>query len=262
MLPAHHDGTTPEREGWNLMSDAARAYTRARVAAVRAAHGTIGDDRLWRNLLSSQPLAFSIAGELRARPADAVDVLGDLGGLTPVGFGALGDADDVYRLDGLQAEWAPAPAEALGDRSAADLAAALVLADGRSCLITVEVKYTEPFSPGPIAGDPRYAGALTALGLTDDDAVALAPSGGTQFLRSVLLTDAVRRRHGIDEVLAVVLGRSDDATARDVVARVGQAVPDVPTAYWSHEDFLTVCGARPALTEWADRMHRRYVGTL
>jgi len=122
------------------------------------------------------------------------------------------------------------------------------------------VKYTEPFSPAPLdPRRPRYAAALDAVGLSAPDAATLRRNGGTQFLRSVLLTDSVRRAGRCDDVLAVVLGRGDDRTARGVVTRVGAAVPVVEVQYWSHEALFGACAAHPALRAWAARMTRRYV---
>jgi hypothetical protein len=50
----------------NLMSEAGRAYAAARQQELKALGGLAEQDRLYRNLLSSQPLAFSIAGSGRA----------------------------------------------------------------------------------------------------------------------------------------------------------------------------------------------------
>lgn len=249
MLDAEHGGR-------NLMSEAAVGYARERVRAVQALNGTVETDRLWRNLLSSQPLAFSVAGELRAYPKAAAAVLATLTGRPVTGFTTL-DADDPYRLEGLQAEWAPDPAVALGDRSAADLAAALTLSDGRRLLVTVEVKYTEPFSRAPLRPNPRYDAALTSVGLTRADADRLHP-GCTQFLRSVLLTRTVADRGACDEVLAVVLGREDDRRARAVVDTVGTEQKAVPVAYRSFPDLFGTCATHPELADWSTRMSRRY----
>ncbi len=75
-LAEEHDGSDPETEGVNLMSPAARTYARERLPVIEALDGTATRDRLYRNLLSSQPMAFSIAGEFRAHPDAAARVLG------------------------------------------------------------------------------------------------------------------------------------------------------------------------------------------
>lgn len=243
------------------MSEAAAGYATTRVDQVKSLGGTVDADRLWRNMLSSQPIAFSVAGELRARPEAAIAVLGELTGRTFSGFDRIGTGDG-FDLEGLQAEWAPDPQRAVGDRSAADLAAALRTDRARRFLITVEVKYTEPFSRTALRDDnPFYDDALTALGLGDRKR-DLHENGCTQFLRSVMLTDAVRRNGDCDDVLAVVLGREDDSRARSVVQRLGEAQSRVPVSYWSLREFTGACAQQPALADWAARMAARYCPAL
>ena len=218
MLPAVHDGVRAEDAGWNLMSAAAVEYARAGVPVIRAAQGVVETDRLWRNMLSSQPLAFSTVGELRAHPKATLAVLSELSGRGLADFDRIGAGGGPYVLDGLQAEWAPPREQHLGDRSAFDIAAAVRAVDGARMLITIEVKYTDTFSPAKL--DPAdYEAALQELGLDTAAAQRLVEAGASQFLRSVLLTDSVRRggKSGgdpVDDVLAVVLCRDDDHKAR------------------------------------------------
>jgi hypothetical protein len=216
MLPTEHEGTSAADGGWNLMSPAAVDYARTRLPEVRGAGGLAEPDRLWRNMLSSQPLAFSLVGELRAHPGAALAALSDLIGHRLVAFDRITTGSAAHDLDGLQAEWAPPSHDHTGDRSGFDVAAAARTEDGRSLLLTVEVKYTDDFSRAPL-DPPAYAAALERLGIGADTAARLVAGGASQFLRSVLLTDSVRRggRSGqrtVDEVLAVVLCRDDDAT--------------------------------------------------
>lgn len=265
MLPEKHDNVAAAETGWNLMSDAARDYTRDRLTVVKQTGGVAEEDRLWRNVLSSQPLAFSIVGELRAYPAAALRVLSELSGLDLVQFDRLGNDGDNWALEGLQAEWAPPRDHHTDDRSGFDIAAATRLADGRRLLLTIEVKYVDSFSAKPLKFE-RYRSHLDAVGLDATTTDALVTSGGSQFLRSVLLTDSIRR-HGVDsdgdrpeQVLAVVLGRRDDQRARRVVEQVGRSLTSaVPVAYWSHEQFLDAAARQPELADWAEAMWYRYV---
>ncbi|RZT84649.1 hypothetical protein EV383_1500 [Pseudonocardia sediminis] len=262
MLPISHDGVSAVDAGWNLMSAAAVEYTRARVEVVREAKGVVQEDRLWRNLLSSQPLAFSLVGELRERPESTLKVLSTMTGQKIVAFDRINADDAPFELDGLQAEWAPRPATHTGDKSAADIAAAVRTSDGRRLLITVEVKYTDDFSRDRLekAGRAdRYGPLLERLGLADEEVEALHLAGGTQFLRSVLLTESVRANGECDDVLAVVLGRADDDRARNVVHTVDAAVPSVTVGYWSITGLLDVAAKHPDLSDWAESMAGRYV---
>jgi hypothetical protein len=163
------------------------------------------------------------------------------------GFGRLGDEGDPYALDRIDAEWSPPRDEHTGDRSGFDLAAIVCLHDGTRTLVSVEVKYVDTFSPAKL--DPlRYAGHLALAGLDTRAALAIVEAGGSQFLRSVLLTELVRRR-GIrgetllEGALSVVLGRHDDPTADRVVQALHEQAPHLRIARWSHRDVLDTAPA-------------------
>ena len=263
MLPHEHDGVSAADAGWNLLSPAAREYARARVPVVKAAHGVVETDRLWRKMLSSQPLAFSVVGELRAHPRAAVAVLSELTGRQLSDFARVDAGGEAYGLDGLQAEWAPPRAEHTGDRSGFDIAAAVRAADGRWVLITVEVKYVDTFSSAKLNPDD-YRDALERVGMNIETAQSLVDSGASQFLRSVLLTESVRRggtsgRAPFDEAVAVVLSRDDDATAASVVRLVRRAQAGVPVQHWGLRRFTDAAARQTDLAAWANRLRARYL---
>ncbi|SDD58297.1 hypothetical protein SAMN05216174_113148 [Actinokineospora iranica] len=251
------------------MSAAARTYATARLDVIKAAGGMAESGRLWRNMLSSQPLAFSIVGEFRAHERAALSVLERLTRLDLVEFGHLDSgkpaAIDPWVLNGLQAEWAPPMRQHTGDRSGFDMAAVVRTKAGDRVLVTVEVKYVDSFSPQKL-DIPKYASHLEEAGIAEADANDLVNLGASQFLRSLLLTNSVRQRglrgdSHFDQALAVILCRADDQRAHKVVEAVGQAcsAPGLTVGMWSHEQLLSKAAAEPALHEWAQSMQRRYV---
>jgi hypothetical protein len=150
------------------MSKAAREYTALRLPQVEAIAGTAERTRLYRNLLSSQPLAFSIAAELRQHPGAAAAVLKNLTKEPVKSLAVLtGDGDlAAYTLGGIEAEWFPPRVAHTGDRSGFDIAACVDLdtAQAARMLVSIEVKYTDSFSAKPVTWD-RYANHLTELGI-------------------------------------------------------------------------------------------------
>jgi hypothetical protein len=261
-LPETHDQQLPAAAGWNLMSDAARAYAHERLVVLARTGGLAEPDRLWRNMLSSQPLAFSIAGHMRAHPAASVEVFAALTGWPVVALDCLGEPGDDYRLEGIEAEWSPPRDRHTGDRSGFDIAALLRLADGARALVSVEVKYVDSFSSAPLV--PKwYADHLAATGIGDEAVSAIVRARASQFLRSVLLTESVRRfglrgETRLDRALSVVLARDDDPAADRAVQLLQEHAPHAATARWTHTGLLAAAGQHPALAEWARQMMRRY----
>ena len=136
-------------------------------------------------------------------------------------------------------------------------------------LVTIEVKYTDSFSSKKLDPDRNpYPNHLAALGLKQDQTRDLIDSGGSQFLRSLLLTDSVRR-HGIageanggqgtDGPWPWSFARADDTSARRVADRFAKLELSTATKLWTHTAFLVAAGHQPALADWAERMHTRYL---
>ena len=248
------------------MSHEARSYTRDRLRVLETIDGKAETDRLWRNLLSSQPMAFSIAGHLHAHFPEAAALLSALTEMPIarlVGSRRTPKAWPAYALDGIDAEWFPPRSAHTGDMSGCDIGACLELTDGRRVLVTVEVKYTDTFSAKPVAWD-RYEEHLTALGLDEVKTAALVEAGCSQVLRQVMVSDSTRRQGlapgaglsvSVDEAVAVVLAREDDTVAREVTETLDLAVGDiVPVRFWSHrrliDEAAKIRGYRSGRATW------------
>ncbi len=270
-LAEAHRGKDVIDAGPNLMSDEARSYTRERLAALDTIDGKAEPDRLWRNLLSSQPLAFSIAGHLHAHPDEAAALLSAMTKLDVSHLDTLVAPDgtpSAHALDGVEAEWFPPRRLHTNDKSGADVAACLRLADQKRTLLTIEVKYTDKFSSAPVSWT-RYEEHLKHLGLDKRSTEDLVKAGCSQVLRQVMLTDSVRRDGitpdagpggKVDSAIAVVLARHDDESAKRVAETLDNAVGSVvPVKFWSHRDLFDHAAHAPALREWAQRMRVRYV---
>lgn len=253
------------------MSPEARVYARDRLPVLERINGKAEPDRLWRNLLSSQPLAFSIAGHLHRHWTEAAASLAALTGVQVASLAKLDPGPGIWTdhlLDGIDAEWFPPRTEHTNDMSGCDIACCLALEDGRRVLVTIEVKYTDTFSSQPVRWS-RYEGPLTALGLNRAATAALVGGGCSQVLRQVMITDSVRRcglasgvgpNGRVDTGLAVVLAREDDKAARRVVEALDEAVgARIPVRLWSHRQLFTEAAKVKGLSEWADAMAARYL---
>lgn len=266
-----HEGRDVREAGSNLMSAEAIAYTHDRLAALAPIDGKAEPDRLWRNLLSSQPMAFSIAGHLNKYRDEAASLFSATLDTAVTGLAVLDPGDSVqqgHRLEGIEAEWFPPRKPHTGDMSGCDIAACLELGDGTRTLITIEVKYTDTFSVEPVMWN-RYQRHLEDLGLDEQSTAALVDAGCSQVLRQVMLTNSVRlrgvapdagREGQVDRAISVVLARHDDTHAQHVAETLDAAVGSiVPVRYWSHRDLFQRSSEIAGLEQWAGRMHERYV---
>jgi hypothetical protein len=177
-----HPDDIAARPGINFLDPKVHSHAIQRTAEVRAEHGTLDDDRLRMNMLSSMPMCFNLFGMIRQSPAEQLRCVQQL--FDPSANG----------VDLIECEWTPrSPASTTNDRSAFD-AAVTRRPDGSRHLIGIETKYTEPFSPTRYGAADRardagrYRDIHTRSGWFDpsshDD---LTSSGTNQLWRSCLL---------------------------------------------------------------------------
>jgi hypothetical protein len=253
----------------NFLSAEAGDYAAGRVPQVRDEGGTLEQTRLFTNMLSSMPLAFSVFGHLRAHPAAALAVLSELMGEQLADLVEVSVGDRV--IHGIECEWAPRQEDHLDDRTAFDAVVAARTVGGRSLLIAVEVKYVDTFSrdPHPDQNDHKYEGACGEFGMADGAFQALKGHETRQLLRNVLLSESVRRggRSGsaqFDDAVTIVFARDDDVAAKSAVSTVDQYRGSMRTrvAFVGHGDFAEAAARIDELAPWARSFRRRYVGEV
>jgi hypothetical protein len=111
---------------------------------VRQGGGVVEPFRLFRNMLSSQPMCFNLFGPLALDPQYAKAVVSAL------------VHEPLRVVNHVIFEWAPTPcAEYLGDSTAFDAFIEYTTVAGELCAIGIETKLTEPFSRQPYDG-PKY----------------------------------------------------------------------------------------------------------
>jgi len=237
-----------------LLSSEAVRYTERRLPELAAEGRAAEPVRLVRNMLSSQPLCFSLFGHFDAHRAVAAGVLD---AVLPW---------SVEEIEDIVVEHAPiAAAERLGGQSGPDHSAfdAMLLLRGVNgrLMIGVETKYTEPFSRRRYekASYTEITDRTDAWFLPGAAAVAAAPATNQLWRNLMLAQESSRdaKRHGAVVVLTV----AKDRGARTAVAGMRGLLKD-PDARLCHvllEDVIAVATAEPSLADWAARFSRRYL---
>jgi len=139
----------------NFLTDNIRRAVRECVAAKQAGSGQlIDEDRLYANLLSSQPLCFNMFGELQADLDLATGVCAELW---------PGRVDEVTAV---RFEHSPGRGDVAytADRSAFDVFIEHTLPSGGSGFISIEVKYHENLKVGAAEFRPRYEEVARDMG--------------------------------------------------------------------------------------------------
>lgn len=174
--------------GLNFISPEVFAFTR-RSLALREEGACVNVDRLFRNLLSSEPLVHNAFVPL------ALDL--DLASRV---FGRL-LPDFVHQVTGIRFETSPSRDRTdprfLGDGTAFDVALTVITPAGESATLFVEMKNTEACQGPPARHRARYDEASREAGLhRDPDTPALRSVMLEQFWRLHLLAElAVRHGH-------------------------------------------------------------------
>ena len=173
--------TTSAKAGANFLN-ADIANLARREVIYREPGAVIDQERLWTNLLSSQPLAFNLFGALKLDQDKANRF-----------FRAL-LPDYVERVEGIFFEHSPGRGDPAftADHSAFDVFVPCVTTTGESGFVAIEVKYSEAMMEPVAQIKPRYD-ELSAMAevFTDPTAQALREAPLQQLWREHLLSRAM-----------------------------------------------------------------------
>jgi len=219
--------------------------------------GTVGVDRLRRNLLSSQPLAVNLFGPLLgADPQRAAAILQEALHL------------DMATISNVRIEWAPEPAEQyLADRTAFDVYFEYQREGGPRGFVAIETKYTDSFSSDDEIRKSeekraKYTQHAQNLDEYDDDRIAeLFHPKVSQLFRMALLASLWRIEGGFSFGHCVVACLADDADATEAVDRLTD-VHDNSRAIVrkvSHEDLVAALERLPEVGRWGTDFRQRYL---
>jgi hypothetical protein len=163
-----------------------------------SAKGMIDEYRLYNNLLSSQPLCFNFFGKLKYNRELAANLLSKY-------FPTIRTVDQIYF------EFAP-NSSSNGDNSAHDVAVEFTDANGKSCLIGIECKYTEPFSPKEYS-KPSYRVIYDASSAFSSEYEKLIRTDYNQLFRNQLIAESALINKKYDKVYGALFCYQNDSNA-------------------------------------------------
>ncbi len=222
-----------------------------REVAWREDDALIDTDRLFRNLLSSMPACFNLAGPLALSPRLASGVLRRLA----PGF--------VHKVDGTLFEHSPARRHALytADRSAFDILFKVTTTAGEHGFVAAEVKYSETCHEQPARLRPRYdeLSRLSTL-FVDPDHPQLRAAPLNQIWRQHLLAYAMVHNGLYSAGRYVLIAPTLNRSVQEAVALYrSHLLPGgvVPFEFISFEQFIEAI-RRSGAKDIAALLHERY----
>ncbi|MDO8775126.1 MAG: hypothetical protein Q7K57_41745 [Burkholderiaceae bacterium] len=169
------------KQGKNfLSSDIAKLVLRESV--YREIGAMIDEERLWTNMLSSQPLCFNMFGDMKMDTEKADQFFRQM------------FPDYVASVEGIYFEHSPGRGNPLftHDHTAFDVMVVCTTIDGHRGFIAIEVKYTETMAEPPATMRPRYDELSKRIGVyRDPDSKALRENPLQQLWREHMLSRAM-----------------------------------------------------------------------
>jgi hypothetical protein len=230
-----------------------------RLANVHRWGGIVNRDRLYRDLLSSQPLAFNLFGffkvEVPHNP-DSAEGVALLQVLREV-FGV--DSDAVTKI------WLEyAPPRNGGSKSGSAFDCFIEYRRGaKKGFVGIEVKYSEDLrAQKPTLNNPEYRDLTEerGSGFKAGAADVLNEATTCQLWYNACLALRVRNSAAYDEHTLVMTSVDDDEGAKAAVALVKDQLTDPDQLRWvGYGQIMDVCRRHNELDGWADHFYQRYL---
>lgn len=242
-----------------LVESAIESLAVERLANAQRWGGIVTRDRLYRDLLSSQPLAFNLFGFFKVEVPEYPE--------SPEGIALLQVLRDVFGVDAdavteIQLEYAPPRSAVSRSGSAFDCFIAY-RRGAKKGFVGIELKYSEDLrAQKPTSTNPEYR-ELTekpGSGFKAGAADVLNEPTTCQLWYNACLALRIRDSGGYDEHTMVMTSVDDDESAKAAVALVKDQLTDPDQLRWvGYGQIVEVCRRQDELDAWADHFTQRYL---
>lgn len=235
----------------NYLTETIRNVVREEVMDVRRSRGKLySKPRIFNDLLSSQPLAFNLFGELK----QDLKLCGRL--IDSMTEGRFRQVDKV------EFEYSPSRRDPklTGDRSAFDVFLECRGESVKHGFIGIEVKYHEDLQDKPARLRARYDEIADKMGcFATDSRPRLKESPLQQIWRNHLLACSMLQTEGYEDGLFVFLYPKDNFDCSSAIETYRCCLTDEKTmAAWTLEDAVETL-RRHSHAGWINSFHNRYL---
>ncbi len=234
-----------------LTPNALKAYEQTLGERCRESAGIVNDDRVWNNLLSSQPLCFNFFGELKLDLPFASRVIRNF-------------LPTIEEITDVKFEYAPEE-NYTGDNSAFDVAFFYRTTEGKRGVWGLECKYTDDFSTKLYWKESYKTIFSHARDKFSRPYREYAASGYNQLFRNELIAESMIQHHHVDEAFTgLFYCNLDESTFntgmefREMLVEGGDRFKIV-----SQKDFITAVQKMDLSweqREWVMMLWARYLG--
>lgn len=206
-----------KESGANFLAEYIHAHALKRVRDKKP-YEMIQEDRLFNNLLSSQPMAFNLFYPLeKLRSESPQDATRAIQAALP--------CYDIALVEEVVLEFIPEKYKDItGDKSAMDAIIRYVDSEGKNCFIAIETKYSESLGANEAKDDTtkeKERRVAVELGVFRDEAAKQIASGDvplTQIYRNFLLSEAYGKKCGLGSFSIVLAPSIHPSTDREVAS--------------------------------------------
>ncbi len=207
------NGETPKEGCWkNFLTEYAFEYAKYRVEHKKP-YETIESDRLFNNLLSSQPMAFNLFCPLRQMLEESPERA------TNVIKAALPDYP-IHKVTEVELEFIPENyTELIGDKSAMDAIIRFEDEVGKRGFIAVETKYSENLGTNVASKREKSIEAIKLLKCFTPDVEQRIIKGDTpltQIYRNFLLSEMYGSKEGLLSYSIILAPQNHPSTKREL----------------------------------------------
>lgn len=247
--------------GLNFLDTGIFDYVKNRINN-RIPGETFDEYRLFNNMLSSQPLCFSLFYPLKrfyeTNPKETSAILNKC-------FPAI----NLINVLSIEIEKYPTPNEQyLGDGTAFDAMIIYEYSENsegaiKKGILAIETKYSEKLGTNPSQNLTRQIAIAIESGLFTENGIEAVKNGVGQLGRNFLLALKYKKAHNLDYASAVVIAPRENSSENEIVRFRENLIPNAHSLIFSYnmEDFVDVlvneCPGE--MQSWALQFFNRYL---
>lgn len=200
-----------ETTGSNFLSTSIFHYVNYRLEFLKNGE-TIGEYRIYNNMLSSQPMCFNLffpikqLFESNTKAADRI-------------LQACFPQLQIERVLSIELEYLPYPVDQyLNDRTAFDAMVIYKTTSGKINILAIETKYVEALGTNRSSDISHQIELVKNSSVFSSDCLAHSENGFSQLGRNFMLAEKYRKVHHLDEAHAVVIAPLENNSSETEIA--------------------------------------------